>query len=285
MKRLIQRNASKRHPLEVDVNDDAADRKPARSQSKNAGQTQHFMPDEQDRKRVVGCLASLLSTKNYSLQFKRQFLDSIVSYVEIESSVAKAYLPLTVVDKGDGFGVRSQESSTSGEDLINIFLEDLESTDTVIWCILRFLLLSDNGYDARVRTVFRELFTILYQRSAGSCSSACSTPSSSITFNGNDSSFEQFETDNEVFEYLGFIIFGYIEHSIGKNLIQLNVRAQQKQKATSTSNNDDKNNKIDVVKIAKITGVSLLAGTAFAITGGLAAPGIAAGVAVVRIIM
>lgn len=281
MKRLIQRSSNKRHPLEVDSTTDEG-------KSDAAVQVQSFIPDEQDRKRIVGCLASLLSTKNYSLQFKRQFLDNIVSYVEIDDSVAIAYLPLTVMDEDGEFGASSQKASTSGEELINIFIDDLDSADTVIWCILRFLLMSDNGYDARVRTVFRDLYSIIYRRNVGSRLSLCSTPSSTASCNSpcnrNDSNVDQFEADNEVFEYLGLIIFGYIEHSIGTNLMLMNVRAQQRQEAASKSNEDNKK-KFDIKKIAKITGASILAGTAFAITGGLAAPGIAAGVAVVSYLL
>ena len=46
---------------------------------------------------------------------------------------------------------------------------------------------------------------------------------------------------------------------------------------TNNANEENQGKQHNVKKIAKIAGMSILAGTAFAITGGLAAPGIAAG--------
>ena len=275
MKRILNRKQKIRHPLEVNSDDDDFENiesRGYRSQDRSRlNDSQTLTPstpavDEQDRKRVVGCLASLLSTKSYSSQFKRKFLEKIVAYLEVDDSVAKAYLPLTD---------NESNSSWNGQEYIKIFLDDLESVDTIIWCIIRFLLMSDSGYDARVRTIFRDLYTILYKRNVGSFSStSCSSPSAESV--SSESSFEQ---EYEFVDNLASLLFEHIEHLISSNLILFNVQRQRQEENNAEAGG--KKDKMDIKKMAKITGFSILAGTAFAITGGLAAPGIAAGVAVV----
>ena len=187
---------------------------------------------------------------------RRHFLELIVEHFGIESSTATAFLPISM----------SQNSPSGAVDESNLmaFLYALE-LKTVIWCMLKYLEYSDNGYDARARNLFRELFVRVYKEEKGTKSSVL------VEFKdgNNTTSFDE--------DYLAAQIFIYTERLIGTNLMLLVEWQTLNPSNTNNANEENQGKQHNVKKIAKIAGMSILAGTAFAITGGLAAPGIAAG--------
>mmetsp|Transcript_28681 Transcript_28681/g.44585 ORF Transcript_28681/g.44585 Transcript_28681/m.44585 type:complete len:652 (+) Transcript_28681:253-2208(+) len=211
-----------------------------------------------------GCLASLLSKKHYSLNFKKQFLYEIVQYLDLDKSVATAYLPLTISNTA---------TSSENPDYISIFLSDMESADSLTWFILRYLLLSKQGYDSRVRTLIIELFVVVYMKEAGSLAV---TPKSPIANSRSSDALDVLNFDRLLLAYHKFT---YLEHYLGTNLVRLKQSAGAQQDADN-GNSEKPEKKVSLKKIAKITSATVVAGTLFAVTGGLAAPGIAAGMAV-----
>lgn len=213
-------------------------------------------------------MASLLSRKHYSLNFKKQFLIEIVLYLELDKSAATAYLPLSIADNVDN------SITSDNPDYISIFLSDMESADSLTWCILRYLLLSKQGYDSRVRTLIMELFAIVYIEQAGSLTV---TPKSPIANSQSSDALDVFNFDRL---RLAYTLFTYLEHNLGTNLVLLKQSAGAQQDANDTNSKKNEKGKMTVKKMAKITSATVVAGTLFAVTGGLAAPGIAAGMAV-----
>lgn len=171
-------------------------------------------------------------------------------------------------------------------DFLRPFLESL-SPGAGFRCLslmlLQHLLRSQEGYDARVRHVFKKIGVIVLVHEMDRDMS---------DFSFVDGVTQQLS--NEALVDLATRKFEALEHGIASKLIRLS-EIQRKQRGrksegrssrniTASSNDQEKQGGVSrrqIVRGIKIGSAGLVAGTLFAVTGGLAAPGIAAGVAAI----
>jgi len=158
--------------------------------------------------------------------------------------------------------------------------------------LLQHLLTSEVGYDARIRHVLKKLGVIVLvhdmerdpvERRQFSASYPQFGKSARKAINPQRSRQEMMLQATRKFEAL--------EHSLAQRLLRLSTPGQNRESNSSTKNDRTRakskaNNgttltREQIVRGVKIGGAGLVAGTLFALTGGLAAPGIAAGVAAV----
>lgn len=192
----------------------------------------------------------------------------------------------------------------ANDDLIRPFLDSLTpgaGLQCVSLLLLQHLLKSEAGYDARVRYAFKKLTVVVLVHEMKVHGLYC---------NENEEEEERDEEKGEVKLAEGEVLvrratrkFEALEHAIAVKLIDL-AEEQQKQAAARrqhgggsatqpNSNNSPAGNsgrgqivrkrqgptRQQIMRGLKIGSAGVLAGTLFAVTGGLAAPGIAAGVA------
>ena len=150
--------------------------------------------------------------------------------------------------------------------------------------LLQHLLTSEVGYDARVRHVLKKLSVIVLMHDMEHDPVEFDVSTTTADRRGELSSYsETFRRATRKFEAM--------EQSIAKRLIRLSAPARGRKTAgaaqrvssgKSKSNNEGAGiTKEQILRGVKIDGAGIVAGTLFALTGGLAAPGIAAGVAAV----
>lgn len=166
-------------------------------------------------------------------------------------------------------------------DILKAFLESL-SPGAGFRCLslmlLQHLLRSEQGYDARVRHVFKKLGVIILVHEM---------EREQYSF-GPDGEKIQLLTNSELAQ-LATRKFEALEHGIAAKLIQLSEMQQKGGRGTrkakaSTSDGSKRElrrglSREQLVRGLKVGSAGIVAGTLFAVTGGLAAPGIAAGIA------
>lgn len=174
--------------------------------------------------------------------------------------------------------------------------------------LLQHLLISENGYDSRIRYALKKLSILVLRRDMDddpverelsrnkNTSQGQKRQSDRRALNGYDGNPNDNEKGEGCSDYERKRLlqatrkFEALEQNIARRLILLSTPARNRK--LKSSNNDctpRKTNPNDnvfitreqLVRGVKIGGAGILAGTLFAVTGGLAAPGIAAGVAAV----
>jgi len=157
--------------------------------------------------------------------------------------------------------------------------------------ICHYLLRNPTGYDSRIRVVFKRLSVIVlsYEISKQNAIPSCST----------------YDTDNNsgekaaITEKMAMLKFDALERSVAQKLLSLSKEVELQEErnrqynhgthCNHSSENTEKAvevkttlfNRDQMLRGIKIGSVGVLAGTIFALTGGIAAPGIAASVAAV----
>jgi len=166
------------------------------------------------------------------------------------------------------------------------FLESLSPGSGIrcmIMLLMQHLLHSQEGYDARIRHAFKSLGVLIFVNEM-------EQDPLDVFMAGGESSSEVYQRDLVA---LATRKFESLEHYIAVNLLQIQ-RAQEK---LHTMRNGGRKKKSSAGKLLtrqtvgptreqifrglKIGGTAVVAGTLFAVTGGLAAPGIVAGIATV----
>jgi Protein of unknown function (DUF726) len=185
----------------------------------------------------------------------------------------------------DSCGLQFLEDRIDEIEHLRPFIESL-SPGSGIQCLTMFLtqhlLRSEVGYDARVRHAIKTLGVILimhdmirdpdsYRNGAVLDSSVCSDPT-------------RIKSQSRICVQAARF-FENIEHTIAANLLQLS-KAQTSQENRKVGNNTLSRHSRNfpsesMLRSLKIGGAAVAAGALFAVTGGLAAPGIAAGVAAI----
>ena len=204
----------------------------------------------------------------------------VMDQSEDSSDETEEVPPVTTSDFDDDdryFLLRDLQDS----DILKAFLESL-SPGAGFRCLslmlLQHLLRSEQGYDARVRHVFKKLGVIVLVHEM---------EREQYSF-GPDGEKIQLLTNSELAQ-LATRKFEALEHGIAAKLIQLSEvqqnggRGARKTKA-STSDGSKRElkrglSREQLVRGLKVGSAGVVAGTLFAVTGGLAAPGIAAGIA------
>jgi len=169
-------------------------------------------------------------------------------------------------------------------DILKAFLESL-SPGAGFRCLslmlLQHLLRSEQGYDARVRHVFKKLGVIVLVHEM---------EREQYSF-GPDGEKIQLLTNSELAQ-LATRKFEALEHGIAAKLIRLsemqrNGQVQTTRKAKAGASDGSRRqlrrglSREQLVRGLKVGSAGVVAGTLFAVTGGLAAPGIAAGIAAI----
>jgi hypothetical protein len=166
------------------------------------------------------------------------------------------------------------------------FLESL-SPGAGVRCLTLFLLQhllhSEEGYDARVRHVVKTLGVIVLMHDMES------DPIDIVADNADSSSRRTRALSFDELVALATRKFESLEHRIASKLLRLsqvqqelalaNAGSKQRAKSKALSRQPQGLSREQLMRGFKIGGTAVAAGTLFAITGGLAAPGIAAGVA------
>jgi hypothetical protein len=220
--------------------------------------------------------ASVMDTSYFSTDRRRSNYDSKSNLVQQKTE--NIILPV-------------QKPLIDNEDDLRPFLESLTPGSgfrCVSLFLLQHLLSSDVGYDARIRHVLKRLSVIVLMHDMDNDPIEFEESDVRTTSNQHKpSQAEMFRRATRKFEAL--------EHSIAKRLLRLTAsttrarRGDNTQMATKevTKNGKPKTSDItgfskeQLLRGVKIGGVGIVAGTLFALTGGLAAPGIAAGVAAI----
>jgi Protein of unknown function (DUF726) len=147
-------------------------------------------------------------------------------------------------------------------DNLRTFLDDLTHGSGVP-CLTLFLLqylLTNKGYDARVRHSIKTLGVILVMKEL------CTTYNEDFSISPIKYATLKFEA---------------LERLIAQKLLHLPDNIKTNQDETQQSNNDNRYRRGLIIKGLKIGSVAVTAGVLFAVTAGMAAPAIAAGVAAV----
>lgn len=174
-----------------------------------------------------------------------------------------------------------QNPILDNEEELKPFLESLTpgaGFRCVSLLLLQHLLMSEVGYDARTRHVLKKLSVLVLMHDM---------EHDPVEFDANRTRTDMLRQATRKFEYL--------EHSVAKRLLRLSASARERKDSNNKSGKAGGKGKPktgdgsggggisrqQILRGVKIGGAGIVAGTLFALTGGLAAPGIAAGVAAV----
>jgi hypothetical protein len=277
--------------------------RPSRSQQPQVPRHQHQQPSSSmwnRTKTLVAMAAQRHRKRRYEVLSK--LLISSSELLLLERGVAKAFLPmLTAVlvpqpmskkrsrktsgtNNNGNYDVRYAPRDIDEDDLLRPFLESL-TPGSGVRCLslllLQYLLTSDVGYDARIRHAIKSLGVIV------------------LVYEMKRDPVEQpemrgLEGQDYPISYKDWVAratrkFESLEHSIARRIIRLSESNTEQQKRTigsqsggGSANGSSKSKGLtrqQLLRGVKIGSAGLVAGTLFAVTGGLAAPGIAAGVA------
>jgi len=166
-------------------------------------------------------------------------------------------------------------------DIFVPFLKELSDGSgfcCVAMLLLKYLLSSKEGYDARVRHVFKrlavEIFSYEIRKDKTFFNQVCNNglgPSRTLNDISIDKALRQFEAlESAISEKLMILSNTEKEENNGKG------RSTGSMMASNPSSRKEK-----FIRAAKIGSAGVLAGTIFAMTGGLAAPGIASGISLI----
>jgi len=299
------------------------------------------LPDEQDRKRFVGCLAAVLAqtyhydtcascidvsegdalkyeaglssadeisssfdlaanedsrdtkdAKSVARHRKRrhavlsELLLQSADLLEVEQVKAKAFLPilLNLLQPQEAKPTRQHRGKKRQREILDMQVDEIDhlrpflesmSRGAGFRCLSLFLIQhlvkSEQGYDARIRYAIKKLGVLLLLRDM---------MQDPVDVLRRQTGMLWMEIATRKFEAL--------EHAIALKLLQIR-RAQQNDKPESSRRN--RSTKVPgqqqqisnqrILRGLKIGGTALVAGTLFAVSGGLAAPAIAAGVATI----
>lgn len=188
------------------------------------------------------------------------------SFLDLEASQSKAFLPLLARLLKPP--LKSEEENTE-RDLLGVekenflwpFLESLTPGSgfrCLSMLLLEHLLRGSEGYDARVRRVYKKLSVlVLLQDGEYADRDDC-----------NDMTEIEFATRK----------FEAMEHEVAFKILELSGGGKRRHKSLKGKSIEGGVTREQVMRGLKIGSAGLVAGTLFAVTGGLAAPGIAAGV-------
>jgi len=222
-----------------------------------------------------------LTTAKRSLQRHRkrryQVMSSILlnasKFLYLDISQSKAFLPLLTqilnppprenLDRGENSF--NDTYSLLGIDKNNFLWAFLESLTPgsgfrcMSMLLLEHLLRGEEGYDARVRRIYKKLAALILM---------------------HDNEYDERDDCNDLSD-IEFATrkFEALEHEIAAQILDLSGGRKQKQKSLQKGTTEGGLTRQQVLRGLKIGSAGIVAGTIFAVTGGLAAPGIAAGVA------
>lgn len=236
------------------------------------------LPLESDRKALLGCLIAVLGL----IRAKQNLLDiplepskkNLFGGPQVDNNgtrdnsfqilLVKMSTILLVIEEeysGAYFPIFEDETSDFKE-VLNSFLRTFSSYEAAFGClsllIFQFLLNSNEesliiGYDARVRRAFKSLAVEIF-----------------VYF------------DKDTTEHIATQKFLAFEEHISAQLIALSKMQEQKEKKSSKNMSDVQrarsSSQKNFMRGLKIGGAGIVAGTLLAVTGGLAAPAIAAGI-------
>lgn len=224
--------------------------------------------------------------------FQKELLHMSADLLLLSEDHADTFLPTLEIATDD------DENQVEEQELLLPFLESLSSEEAAFRCIVlllfRFLLLSNStaaekkvahesktgliivGYDARVRRAFKYLavsvLSYFASRRAGCIQQSTEMSSSdALRLKAIEShATRKFESLEDVVASRLLIVTKMLEDQQGKGK-GAKISEQKREKTAGEK----------VMRGLKIGGAGVAAGTVFAITGGLAAPAIAAGIAAV----
>jgi hypothetical protein len=170
------------------------------------------------------------------------------------------------------------------QELMRPFLDELSvgsGIANIALLLFRLLLTSVHGYDARVRTAFREVAVQVLAHDSARMQMATAS-----TATGDEKQPQLDEVPKKKDYQTALLKFEDLESAIASHLTEL-AKEQQEADEASTSRRGSRffkekgtlSRKDKLVRAAKVGTVGLAAGTLFALTGGMAAPAIAAGIA------
>ena len=189
------------------------------------------------------------------------------SFLHLDQSQSKAFLPLLArllkpPDKDDHDRKHLNILGIDKHDFLWPFLESLTPGSgfrCMAMLLLEHLLRGEEGYDARVRRVYKKLAVLIIL---------------------DDGEYHERQDCQDMTE-IEFATrkFEALEHGLASKILALSGGANRKTKSLKMGSTDVGVTKEQLMRGLKIGSAGLLAGTLFAVTGGLAAPGIAAGIA------
>ncbi|GAX14893.1 hypothetical protein FisN_29Lh109 [Fistulifera solaris] len=216
---------------------------------------------EQERKLFFGCWATVLIAANplYSLEDNPRRTTVLTSWLvasaealSLDPTITEAYIPLLTADSIPPSDVKQQlaELRAKIEPYRDVLAQPVQQL-CHMW--IHLLVTVPAGYDARLRVALKVFVVMLYlmEHSKG---------------------VEGLEEATHSFLALEQCIAHYL-------LLFLEQQQKKKQEMLQAAQKRDSSSKL--LRQLKIGGAAVAAGGLFAITGGLAAPGIAAGIAVV----
>lgn len=190
-------------------------------------------------------------------------------YLHLDPSQSKAFLPLLArllkpPKKEDHDRKNLNILGLDKNDFLWAFLESLTPGSgfrCMAMLLLEHLLRGEEGYDSRVRRVYKKLAVVILLQ---------------------DGEYHE-RTDCQDMTEIEFATrkFEALEHGIASKILALSGGSSRRAKSLKMGTSDVGITREQVMRGLKIGSAGLLAGTLFAVTGGLAAPGIAAGIAAV----
>ena len=190
-------------------------------------------------------------------------------FLHVDSFQSKAFLPLLArllrpPSKAEHDKKNLDLLGIDKEDFLWPFLESLTpgaGFRCLTMLLMEHLLRGEEGYDSRVRRVYKKLAVLIIiqdgeYKERGDC---------------QDMTEIEFATRK----------FEAVEHGIAAKILALSGGSGRKSKALKKGSTEGGITKEQVMRGLKVGSAGILAGTLFAVTGGLAAPGIAAGIAAV----
>lgn len=200
-----------------------------------------------------------------------QVLSSVLlnaaSFLHLDQSQSKAFLPLLArllkpPNKDDHDRKHLNILGVDRNDFLWPFLESLTPGSgfrCMAMLLLEHLLRGEEGYDARVRRIYKKLAVLIVLQ---------------------DGEYHE-RPDCQNMTEIEFATrkFEALEHGLASKILALSGGTNRKTKSLKMGATDVGVTKEQLMRGLKIGSAGLLAGTLFAVTGGLAAPGIAAGIA------
>jgi hypothetical protein len=254
-----------------------------------------------------------------AVEMNKEMLEMVAELLLLDKSTVQAFAPLLSMnyvkandDYGNGDDETNNEKSdtkksatrAAGEEkckqrhaeylrvrrqqeFMRPFLNELSvgsGIANVALLLFRLLLTSVHGYDARVRTAFRELAVQVLAHDAVRVQMQMAT---TATGNGNETQPQRDGVPKKKDYQTALLKFEALETAIASHLTELAKEQQERDEAGTTSKRGSRffkekgtmSRKDKLVRAAKVGTVGLAAGTLFAFTGGLAAPALAAGIA------
>jgi Protein of unknown function (DUF726) len=210
---------------------------------------------------------ALIRHRKRRYQVLSAVLLNAAKFLRLDPSQSQAFLPILArllkpLKKSEHDQKQFNILGIDKDDFIWPFLESLTPGSgyrCMSMLLLEHLLRGEEGYDARVRRAYKKLTVLIILR---------------------DGEYHE-RSDCQNMTELEFAArkFEALEHGIASKILALSGGSTRKTKSLKKGTNDSGITREQLIRGLKIGSASLLAGTIFAVTGGLAAPGIAAGIA------